>query len=67
MGLFGLFSDDDEHDVRLTDREIEKLTKNMSWSEKREFYRRQDELERDRADKEAWLWAMGADDDEDDF
>ena len=39
----------------------------MSWSEKREFYRRQEELERDRADKEAWLWAMGADDDEDDF
>ncbi|SEM18847.1 hypothetical protein SAMN04487770_12818 [Butyrivibrio sp. ob235] len=59
MGLFGLFSNDDEHDVRLTDREIEKLTKNMSRSEKKEFYRRQDEMERNRADKEAWLWAMG--------
>ncbi|WP_035765007.1 hypothetical protein [Butyrivibrio sp. NC2002] len=59
MGIFGLFSSDDEHDVRLTDSEIEKLTKNMSRSEKKEFYRRQEELERDRADKEAWLWAMG--------
>ena len=62
MGLFGLFSSD-EHDVRLTDKEIEKLTKNMSRSEKKEFYRRQEEMERDRADKEAWLWAMGDDDD----
>lgn len=59
MGLFGLFTSDDEHDVRLTDKEIEKLTKNMSRSEKKEFWRRQDEMERDRADKEAWLWAMG--------
>ena len=65
MGIFGLFSSDDEHDVRLTDREIEKLTKNMSRSEKKEFYRRQEELERDREDREAWHWAMG-DWDEDD-
>ena len=62
MGLFGLFSSD-EHDVRLTDKEIEKLTKNMSRSEKKEFYRRQEEMERDRTDKEAWLWAMSDDDD----
>lgn len=62
MGLFGLFSSD-EHDVRLTDKEIEKLTRNMSRSEKKEFYRRQEEMERDRADKEAWLWAMSDDDD----
>ncbi|WP_026496186.1 hypothetical protein [Butyrivibrio sp. WCD3002] len=62
MGLFGLFSSD-EHDVRLTDKEMEKLTKNMSRSEKKEFYRRQEELEKDRADKEAWLWAMSDDDD----
>ncbi len=64
MGIFGLFSSDDEHDVRLTDKEIEKLTKNMSRSEKKEFYRRQEELERDREDRAAWNWAMGEDDDD---
>ena len=64
MGLFGLFSNDDEHDVRLSEKEIEKLTKNMSRSEKKEFYRRQDELERDRADRNAWNWAMGDEDDD---
>ncbi len=44
MGLFGLFSND-EHDVRRTDKGIEKLTKNMSRAEKKEFFRRQEELE----------------------
>ena len=63
MGLFGLFSSD-EHDVRLTDKEIEKLTKDMSRSEKKEFWRRQRELEEDREDREAWLWAMGDEDDD---
>ncbi|MBE5844535.1 MAG: DUF4337 domain-containing protein [Butyrivibrio sp.] len=63
MGLFGLFSSD-EHDVRLTDKEIEKLTKDMSRSEKKEFWRRQRELEKDREDREAWLWAMGDEDDD---
>ena len=63
MGLFGLFSNDDEHDVMLTDKEIEKLTKNMSRSEKKDFLRRQKELKRDREDNEAWLWAMSDDDD----
>ena len=65
MGIFGLFSNDDDHDFRLTDSEIEKLTKNMSRSEKKDFYRRQKELQRDRDDKEAWLWAMGDWDDDD--
>ncbi len=37
MGLFGLFSND-EHDVRLTDKEVEKLKKNMSRAEKKEFF-----------------------------
>ncbi len=64
MGLFGLFSSNDEHDVRLTDKEIEQLTKNMSRSEKKEFWRRQRELEKDREDREAWLWAMGDEDDD---
>ena len=63
MGLFGLFSSNDEHDVRLTDKEIEKLPKNMSRAEKKDFWRRQKEAERDRIDEEAWLWAMGDDDD----
>ena len=63
MGLFGLFSSD-EHDVRLTDKEIERLTKDMSRSEKKEFWRRQRELEEDREDREAWLWAMGDEDDD---
>ncbi len=61
-----LFGGDDEHDVRLSDKEVEKLTQNMSRSENKEFWRRQEELERDRADKEAWHWAMG-DWDDDDF
>ncbi len=64
MGLFGLFSSSDEHDVRLTDKEIEQLTKSMSRSEKKEFWRRQRELEKDREDREAWLWAMGDEDDD---
>ncbi len=64
MGLFGLFSSSDEHDVRLTDKEIEQLTKNMSRSEKKEFWRRQRELEKDREDREAWLWAVGDEDDD---
>lgn len=53
MYLFELFSSDDEHDVRLTNSEIEKFTKNMSRSEKKEFYRRQEKLGSDRADKES--------------
>ena len=53
--LFG--GDDDEHDVRLNDKEYKEMMKKMSPSERRDFERRQKELKRDREnDKlDAWL------------
>lgn len=53
--LFG--SDDDEHDVRLNDREYKEMMKKLSPSERRDFERRQDQLKRDRENDrlDAWL------------
>ncbi len=64
MGLFGMFSSNDNHDVRLTTKEVEKLTKNMTRAEKKDFWRRQKELEDERISDEAWAWAMFDDDDD---
>ena len=45
--MFG-FSKSREHDVRLTEKEIKELKKNMSRSELKEFEKRQKQAERDR-------------------
>ena len=45
--MFG-FGRDKDRDVRLTEKQIRELTKNMSRSELREFERKQKEAEADR-------------------
>ena len=45
--MFG-FGRDKDRDVRLTEKQIRELTKNMSRSELREFERKQEEAEADR-------------------
>ena len=45
--MFG-FGKSNEHDVRLTDKQIQQITKDMSRSERREFNKRQRQMEADR-------------------
>ena len=46
-----------DKDVRLTDKEYKGLVSKMSWKERKDFERRQEELRRDReSDRlDAWL------------
>ena len=61
--MFG-FGKSREHDVRLTEKEIKELKKNMSRSELKEFERRQKQAKADR-DWDLLLMAYILDDDED--
>lgn len=49
---------DKEKNVRLTEREIRELTKNMSRSERREFERRQERAQADREWDEVMLFDL---------
>lgn len=46
--MFGFGSKDKTHDVRLTEKEIKQLEKNMSSKELKEFRKRQKQAEDDR-------------------
>ena len=45
--MFG-FGKSNEHDVRLTDKQIQQITKDMSRSERKEFNKRQRQMESDK-------------------
>ena len=46
--MFGLGKKNETHDVRLTEKQIKELEKNMSRSELEEFRKRQQQAESDR-------------------